>query len=171
MKYPLIQKRLFPFLLIGVSVAMTISFYVLSRNDAAFSMTMPYVSAGCVVFVLYVIGRFLAFRLLYSLGEDYVDLSFTVYRIRETTSTAIFKIELSGNETLVPFDKKGKKSLKKKKKLGVFTQNLIPTYPYALTCEVDGVEGYILLELNEAYKKAIEARIERARRIASFDIE
>lgn len=156
MQYLLPKKRFLPILLIGILVAAAISF--------------PYVTAVFIGASLYIIGRFLAFGTLYRLGDEYTDLTLTLYRVYKTTSTPIASVELDGTEKLILLDKIGKKELKKKKKLGVWTANLIPDGYYALICKgSDSQTGYILLELNDYAKNAIEERIIRAGTIYSVD--
>ncbi len=169
MQYRLPQKRFLPILLIGAFLSAAIAFYILSRQNALLMLLFPCITAALIVASLYTVGRFLAFGTLYRLGDDYTDLTFTVFRIRETSSTPIAAIELHGHEKLILLDKTGKKLLKKQKRLGVFTANLIPDGCYALTCEIDGTTGYILLELDHYAKKAIEERIARAKTIYSVD--
>ena len=81
----------------------------------------------------------------------------------------IAKVEFFGKEELILLDRRGKKRLKKKKKLGVYTANPIPNTLYALFCEIDGVEGYILLELDEFAKNKINERIARAAHTYAID--
>jgi len=171
MQYLLPKKRFLPILLIGFFVAAAISFYILSRPHDILVLLFPYVTAVLTVASLYTVGRYLAFRTLYRLGDDYTDLTFTVYRVYQTTSTPIASFEFKGNEALIFLDKAGKKRVKKEKRLGIFTANLIPDGCYALMCEADSQTGYILLELNEYAKNAIEERIRRAKTIYSVDAQ
>lgn len=172
MQYLIPKKRFLPILLIGILVAAAISFYILSRPHAVLVLLFPYVTAVFIVASLYIIGRYLAFGTLYRLGDEYTDLTLTLYRVYKTTSTPIASVELDGTEKLILLDKIGKKELKKKKKkkLGVWTANLIPDGYYALICKgSDSQTGYILLELNDYAKNAIEERIIRAGTIYSVD--
>ena len=169
MQYRLPKKRFLPILLIGALVAAILSFCILSRLNTPLALFFPYVAAVLFAAILFLIGRFLVFGTLYHLGEAYTDLTFTVYRTQKTASTPIARIELCGNEALILLDKQGKKAIRNKKKLGVYTANLIPDGYYALTCEIDGAVGYILLELNDYAKNALTDRIARAKAIYAID--
>ena len=169
MQYRLPKKRFLPILLISAFLAAILSFYILSRQREILSLLFPYVTAIFTVALLYVIGRYLAFGMLYQLGEDYTDLTLTIRRLHQTSSLPIASIEFYGSEELICWDKQGKKRLKKEKRLGVYTANLVPDGCYALVCKIDGRSGYILLELNGYAKQAVEDRITRAKNIYSVD--
>lgn len=169
MQYRLPKKPLLPILLAGVLVAAAISFYLLSRPYAALVLLFPYLSAVVIVAVLYLFGRYLVFDTVYRLGDGYTDLTLTILRVHQRTSTPIAKIELCGNETIVLLDKTGKRTLKKQKKLGVYTVNLAPKACYALTCTLEGEEGYVLLELDAYAEKTLSDRIKRAKAIYTID--
>lgn len=169
MHYKLTKKPFLPILLIGFLVAFTLSFYILSRNHAPLILATPYVAAGCVVTVLYTVGRYLAFGLVYTLGEDYTDTAFKIFRLRDTTSSVILAIDLCGDEEIVFLDKSGKKYLKGYKRSGVYTQNMLTPDRYALTTEEDGTRGYLVLELTPAAKEKLAEKIAHAKRINTFD--
>ena len=169
MQYKLPKRRFLPILLTGAFVSALLSLYILSRIFTVAAYLFPYGAALFLVMALYTVGRFLVFDTLYHLGDDYADFAFTVYRVYKTTSSPIAKVELFGKEELILLDRRGKKRLKKKKKLGVYTANLIPNTLYALFCEIDGVEGYILLELDEFAKNKINERIARAAHTYAID--
>lgn len=165
MQYLVPKKRLLPILFIGFFLASAISFYILSRPHPILIWLFPYVVAILTVAALFVFGRYLAFGILYWLGDDYTDLTFTVYRVYQTTSTPIFSLDFNGNERLILLNKSGKKTVKKKKRLGIFTANPVCPNRYALMYE----SGYILVELDAYAKAAIEERITRAKTIYTID--
>ena len=169
MQYKLPKRRFLPILLTGEFVAAIFSFYIVSRLFPIVAPFFPYAMTFLVGASLYTIGRFLVFDTLYCLSDEYTDFTFKIYRIHQTTSTPIATLAFTGEEALFLFNKSGRKRLKKKKKLGVYTANLIPKDAYALTCTMDDKEGYILLELDPLAKEAIAACIARAKRVYTLD--
>lgn len=169
MQYRLPKRHFFAILLAGGFFAAAISFYILAGQPASWALAMPYAATVMLAAGLYVVGRFLVFGTLYHLGDDYSDLTFTVFRVYQKTSSPIARFALDGSEELIAYDRRGRKQLKKRKKIGVYTANLIPQGYYAMTCQRDGEDCFILLELDATAKDALKARIDRARKIASFD--
>ena len=169
MQYLLPKRRFLPTLLAAAFLASAISCYILAKMNAVGALFMPYLATLSLAAALYTVGRFLVFGIVYCLGDDYADLSFTVHRVYQKTSTKIAQIELDGNEELTPYDKSGRKKLRRRKKLGVYTANLVLQGYFALTCTLDGIEGFILLELDKTAKDLLEARIQRAKLIHTID--
>ena len=110
-----------------------------------------------------VVTRFVMTGCAYRLGEAYEDYTLYLYRIVRNKSHLVGKVELTGAESLIPLDRKGRKTVKGRKFRGDMTANLVPHKRYALLFEDSGVDCYLILELNPAMVHAIEERIALAK--------
>ena len=165
MQFTLRQYKTAPLILALLFLSGSVTFMILANLSAKGAAFMPSLSALFLALSLYTVGRFLAFRQAYRIGGEYADFSFSIHRIRQKTSICLATYELVGEERLIRFDRAGRKVLRKtkQKKLAVYTANLAPRYAYALLIRTEEKEGYLLLELNDDMKHALETVIQRAK--------
>lgn len=110
--------------------------------------------------------RYLFSGMLYRLSEDYAYGGLDFYRLDSRGSHHQGHLPFEGNETLIPFDKQGRRACKARKKGGNMLANLFPRDVYALLYTDDeGTPRYVLLEAEPFFARMLENEIARAARL------